>query len=322
MIVKKFFNKKKEVGIPLGFLLLLFSISFVFALNPSNSPYGLRESPTNIIFNGTYTINTNYSDYAGTCTLFAGMLPYEYQSTYVNSTFPFLFQQADSNYTLIFNNITNNRIEALNKTNVSYSTSQNNSLNFCTMNNASSTFLTMLNASSTFIKTSYNSTYHNYAYNQSSIFATYDFETSGRNVSLLRNYTLSDDVLDNNQPDNSATSGSSIKLKETRIDNGLGVNPKTIRIKYDFFASGGPGVPIPAASFDVRRNGVIVGLVQTAFDGDPYTTFSEDISGWKDGDLVQVYGSMISGTNMSVRNLTIAGKIEINEYLGNFTNLS
>jgi hypothetical protein len=72
-----------------------------------------------------------------------------------------------------------------------------------------------------------------------------------------------------------------VKLKETKIGRG-----GTLRIKFDLNVGSPGGVWVYA---QIRRNGLIVGTTRSAISTS-FVTYSEDISGWSKGDLVQIYG--------------------------------
>ena len=62
--------------------------------------------------------------------------------------------------------------------------------------------------------------------------------------------------------------------------------PGVYRIKFAIRETSGTGTP----RAQVYRNGSPIGTVQEATPGSPqFTTFSEDIGGWKPGDLLQLY---------------------------------
>lgn len=88
-----------------------------------------------------------------------------------------------------------------------------------------------------------------------------------------------------------------IKLKETTWLGG----PAQLRIAFDLDCDA--AITIYAK---IYRNGVAVGTQRTTSDG-VLTNFSEDISGWVYGDLVQVYGyTTDAGWPVIVSNLVIS----------------
>jgi len=87
----------------------------------------------------------------------------------------------------------------------------------------------------------------------------------------------------------STSSTSWTKLKEMYINRG-----GTITVKFDGCKTGGDGHTSEGV---VARNGVAVGTIRNFTTALPtYTTYSEDISGWKHGDAMQVYGRRTGGT--------------------------
>jgi len=76
----------------------------------------------------------------------------------------------------------------------------------------------------------------------------------------------------------STVTSANVKVMEAII-KGKG----TLRIKFDLRAAGGA-----TAHGQVRRNGTAVGTSQSTTSTTD-VTFSEDIAGWSDGDLVQIY---------------------------------
>jgi len=118
----------------------------------------------------------------------------------------------------------------------------------------------------------------------------YDLTTGGDNF-VVGDYLISD----NDTLRVHAITGY-LKLKETKIGRG-----GTLRIKFDLSANNAP-VYVYAK---IYRNGVAVGTQQSAV-GTGYHTYSEDISGWSKGDLVQIYGlTTNSSYPVFVRNLRL-----------------
>jgi hypothetical protein len=85
------------------------------------------------------------------------------------------------------------------------------------------------------------------------------------------------------------------KVSEFRI-NGSG----TLRIKFDLRGSGNQGM-----CGKIYRNGKAIGKEMCCEIGAPWTTFSEDISGWVAGDLVQLYIHDWNNTGMESKNFRI-----------------
>ncbi len=72
----------------------------------------------------------------------------------------------------------------------------------------------------------------------------------------------------------------------------------TLRIKFDMHGTGRYGLS------QIYRNGVRVGTLQQT-SNPSYQTYSEDIGGWKAGDLCQLYVRGDSGQTTTVRNFWI-----------------
>ncbi|MCK4739735.1 MAG: hypothetical protein KAT46_07275 [Deltaproteobacteria bacterium] len=96
-----------------------------------------------------------------------------------------------------------------------------------------------------------------------------------------------------------ATSGIYEKIKESLL-RGEG----TLRIKFEAYATTGSGGSYHAKIF---RNGIEVGTEQILTSS--YVEFSEDISGWSDGDLIQIYGRRVGGATILVQNLRLYGDV-------------
>lgn len=102
---------------------------------------------------------------------------------------------------------------------------------------------------------------------------------------------------------NTSTDTDYVLKKEISITNGGG----TFRIKFDIH---GTGAPAPRGAYaKIYRNGVAVGTERVDSTG-VYQTFSEDISGWKTGDLIQLYlKTYQNGDNAFCRNFRIYGDV-------------
>ncbi len=75
----------------------------------------------------------------------------------------------------------------------------------------------------------------------------------------------------------------------------------TLRVKFDLkIATAGDAYGI------IRRNGVDVGTEQHV-TSDTYATLSEDISGWAEGDLIQLWLHSLDGVNAMAQNLRVYG---------------
>lgn len=101
---------------------------------------------------------------------------------------------------------------------------------------------------------------------------------------ILSSVSAGDYIIHLNADERTTTSASYALLKESKI--GVG---GTFRIKFS--AKGVDG----ADAFRIYRNGSAVGTARNP--GASYVEYSEDISGWATGDLVQVYGLASGGDN-------------------------
>lgn len=99
----------------------------------------------------------------------------------------------------------------------------------------------------------------------------------------------------------SQTTSTYTRKKEIQVNKG-GV----LRIKFDGCKNGGSGYA------RVYRNGVAVGTEQSMTTTNPtFTTYSEDISGWSPGDLVQLYAKGDNTYSCEVKNFKIyVAKVE------------
>jgi hypothetical protein len=108
--------------------------------------------------------------------------------------------------------------------------------------------------------------------------------------SKIASYTVGDYILieDTTEVSNNVTANDT-KVAEFTLDkNGA------LRIKFDLkIGAGGAG---SEAYAQIYRNGVAVGTRQQDDSSTNYVTFSEDISGWSNGDLVQLYSKTSNAT--------------------------
>jgi hypothetical protein len=82
-----------------------------------------------------------------------------------------------------------------------------------------------------------------------------------------------------------------------------------LRIKFDLI--GATGSPVAHSAGQIYRNGSPVGTLRSTTNLS-WVTYSEDISGWSPGDLVQLYVYDINGTGGGVgacRNFRMYGNI-------------
>lgn len=145
-----------------------------------------------------------------------------------------------------------------------------------------------------------------------------DFKTINGKLYLNTTYSLSNNILYNNSAEKSTTENSPIKIKETKITSGIG-NSITIRIKFDMKGVLA-GLELGNPCCQIYRNSMVVGTEQCDSSG-IYTTFSEDIAGWSNSDLLQLYciaDDPEEVTTVYGKNLIIAGDINIAGRVGEF----
>ena len=117
--------------------------------------------------------------------------------------------------------------------------------------------------------------------------------------SKLAATAVGDYMIHNNMEARSTTSTSYVKLKEIKIGT-LG----TYRIKFSLHGDVDGG-PSPTGGYGrIYRNGAAVGT-ERLVNGTSYTEFSEDISGWSIGDLIQVYAHGSGGYGATIKELKI-----------------
>jgi len=110
----------------------------------------------------------------------------------------------------------------------------------------------------------------------------------------------SSDIFHANNAEKTANSLTYIKIKECVISGGV---PDTLRIYYDMKSGTGGTL----GSSNIYRNGVAVGTQRDTTTA-TYASYTEDISGWSDGDLLQIYAlTDLLGYPCYVRNLRVLG---------------
>ena len=112
--------------------------------------------------------------------------------------------------------------------------------------------------------------------------------SGGIPVEKLAEYQAGNALLIKEDSEGSSNSLSPIKVREFQLDKG-----GTLRIKFDI-ASPGPAI---TSYGRIYRNGTAVGILRSVAPVAGWATYSQDISGWKPGDLVQLYvhGTGITG---------------------------
>jgi len=111
--------------------------------------------------------------------------------------------------------------------------------------------------------------------------------------------TAGDYCLSSNDTERTTTSTGYVKLKETKI-----AKSGTYRIKFEIKIS---GTTSPNAYGQIYRNGVAVGIERNTAST-TYIPYSEDISGWSAGDLIQIYAKNTSAFTTFIRNFRIHGE--------------
>ncbi len=102
------------------------------------------------------------------------------------------------------------------------------------------------------------------------------------------------------------------KYKETRLDS---IPPATIRIKFDLKS----GTPAQNAYGKLYRNGTAIGTEQSEATG-AWVTFSEDISGFKPGDLLQLWTKKAGSGSCQYRNFRLYHEVNQSQ-TGEFVNI-
>ena len=119
--------------------------------------------------------------------------------------------------------------------------------------------------------------------------------TASGGVVTLGNQTAGGYLLIENTTARTISAGSYTKYKETKI----GVSG-TLRITLGIHSGSGGGTTYGR----IYRNGVAVGIEHSSSSGS-YILYSEDITGWSVGDLVQGYAKHSGATNPYISNLNI-----------------
>ncbi len=123
-------------------------------------------------------------------------------------------------------------------------------------------------------------------------------------------YEASDNLLLSDDSENSHNTASYVKVKETVIPDDVFEDESEFRIKFEMKSS------IAALVYGrIYKNGVLVGSTQST-GSTSYVPFSDDISGWSAGDLIQLYtNSFDTGRTVYVKNFRVYGDIaHINVY--------
>ena len=120
-------------------------------------------------------------------------------------------------------------------------------------------------------------------------------------------YIASDTLLDSSDNEEYHVALAYIKEKEITIPNDIFSNDSELRIKFDLKSANG-AVTVYGR---IYRNGVAVGTERST-TSTSYVNFSEDISGWSAGDLIQLYTRTGSnGIVVYVQNFRVYGDMDI-----------
>lgn len=110
--------------------------------------------------------------------------------------------------------------------------------------------------------------------------------------------TPSDSYIISNPPEVNSAVTTYTMVREIRMGNG-----GSYRIKFDLKAASGTGNVYGR----IYRNGVAVGT-ERIDTGTSYVTMSEDIAGWSEGDLCQLYIKAAAGISVYASNFVIRGE--------------
>ncbi len=121
-------------------------------------------------------------------------------------------------------------------------------------------------------------------------------------------YIASDSLLDSSDNEEFHSVGTYTKEKELTIPDDIFSNDSTLRIKFDIKTTNN-AVPVYGR---IYRNGVAVGTQRETYSTS-YDPYSEDISGWSAGDLIQLY--TYSGdagvVDVYVQNFRVYGDMDV-----------
>lgn len=126
----------------------------------------------------------------------------------------------------------------------------------------------------------------------------HDHDGTNSKVTVL-DVSVGDYLSHTNVAERSTGSTSYVKRKESII-RGKGA----LRITFELKSGSAPAI----AYGKIYRNGSPVGIERTN-NTESYVEFSEDIVGWTDGDLVQVYIKGTGGNLALVQNLKLYGDV-------------
>lgn len=115
------------------------------------------------------------------------------------------------------------------------------------------------------------------------------------------NFVAGNQLIQSADTNRTETSTSYVKKKEIKLGRVFG----TLRIKFDLLAQS-PGGGSDKAYGRIYKNGVAEGTERTVVIANGTVTFSQDISGWETGDLIQLYAKKEGTlTNATVANFRI-----------------
>lgn len=104
----------------------------------------------------------------------------------------------------------------------------------------------------------------------------------------LVDYTVGDYNIQQNGPSRNTNSTSYVKLKEIKLDKA-----GSIRTRFTLVSTYAGGWVYAK----VYRNGVAVGTERSMSSTTP-VEYSQDLSGWSEGDLYQIYGKAVNTSNI------------------------
>lgn len=138
------------------------------------------------------------------------------------------------------------------------------------------------------------------------VYESDDFHDIGSVLHRKYKYTIGDGGIDNNSAEQLSTVATTTyeKLKETVLPSGLPAGT-TLRIKFDIHRTPSVGTVYGK----VYRNGSPVGTEQSTVS-DTYVQKTEDISGWSQGDLLQIYGKTSGSGQSFIEDLLVTGTFE------------
>ena len=124
-------------------------------------------------------------------------------------------------------------------------------------------------------------------------YLTWDGTTLAVGGNIITTFKVGNCVVNSNDAEAVTVSETYTKVKETQLGKG-----GNLRIKFNLKSPNGGG-----ATAKIYKNGEAVGTERHTHS-ETYVNYSEDITGWAIGDLVQIYGKQEGGT-FSLNNFRI-----------------